>query len=350
MIKIPEFVIVLRLAAQKWNLDRCVRLAAALAFFAGLSLAPLLLLALAIAEFSIQSSEGLREFLILQIGPRIGLQAANELLRDIVAPREQNDGLIASLISFGVLLFSASALFWQLQDALNTIWNVPIRERLDVRHMVIGRIRALVVVVTIGVTLITVGLLGPLIGQFETDAAIAIPFLESVFPLLEFLISFVLFTLIFSVIFRRFPTVRVRTTDTWLGSIVTAVLFELGITALGFYFTRFSFGSAYGAAGSLLVVLVWTFLTMQIILFGAEITYVYAHRHGTRRIVIEEPGLSGQEIARLNKPSAEARRRLKNNQQRRDHPRSFRWRRAASGAAIFLAARFGGRNREQEEE
>ncbi len=287
---------------QEWNEDKVARLAAALAYFTLFSLAPLLIIVIAVVGF-IFGEEAARGEIVGQIQGLVGADAAGVIQGaiDNAYRPDENVGVIASLIGFGLVLFGATNFFAQLQESLNTVWNVEpesggasdfIRKRLLSFGMVLG----------IGVLVILLLFASTLINAFAELLADTFPDFDWLFQLLSFLVPFAVLTLLFAMIYKFLPDAHIAWGDVWIGSIITALMFAVGQFLLGFYLGTASFESTYGAAGSIVALLVWIFYSAQILLIGAEITQVYARRYGSQ-IHPQEGAVSTDEAVAAQGPS-----------------------------------------------
>ncbi len=289
----------------KWIDDKVSQIAAALAFYAVLSLAPLILFSVVVIGriySGIDVQEGLVEQAELAIGSDGGL-VVQTILANASNP---GSGQIATIISTVVLMFSASRIFSQLQSALDTIWRVTYQEKRAVLWWLWRRLKAVGMVVVIGaifLALLVLSVIQSTFKLFVSDLAPALaeitPYsagqwrtlISQVFPWSDLALSFVLLTLVFSWIFKAIPHKNgIGWRDVFGGAILAAGLIILGRSLLTWYLANGSLGAAYGTAGSLLIVLVWFYYSGQIMLLGAEFTYVYAHRFGSYRP--SEPSLA----------------------------------------------------------
>ena len=269
-------------AASKWSDHNAPRLGAALAYYAVLSLAPLLVLVVAICGFAF-GEQAVRGQLYWQIRSTVGDQAAQfvqTLIRDAHRPGR---GLIASTIGFLILIFGASGVFVELRDTLNYIWDVPVSSS-GIKGLLRHRFFSFAMVLGIGFLLIvsfTVSALIQAAGDYSKQFISLTPrFLE----FLNFLVTFLTTSFLFGLMYRLIPERRVDWEDVATGSVLTAILFAIGKFLIGFYLGRASVGSAYGAAGSLVVLLVWVYYSSQIFLYGAELTRVCADSRRAARV------------------------------------------------------------------
>lgn len=263
-----------------WD-DRGPRLGAALAYYTALSLSPLLLAVVAIAGLA-YGAEAARGEIVEQFRDTIGTEAAAFVEQLVVKSSSQTNGVIATVIAFGVLFFGASGVFAELQSALNTIWKVPgktpedgiftmVKERLMSFSLVCGT--AFLLLASLVVTAVLAGINSRVAGW--------LPGMDVLAEVVNFVLNFVLTAALFAMIFKLLPETHLSWRDVGVGAVVTAVLFSLGRYLIGLYLGRAAVGSTYGAAGAFAVLLVWIYYSTQILLFGAELTFVYAERYGS---------------------------------------------------------------------
>ena len=279
-------------ALLTWHRDKVSRLAAALAFYALFSMAPALLMIIAVASAMIGESAARQETLAYLEGLMGPGRAAFVLSVGERANRELS-GTLGTLIGVGVLLFGATVLFAELRSALNDIWNVthpPGKRRALLRYLT-SRLLAFLMVLSLG------GLLSVAVSA-NTALHAAGDLLGRYFEVPGFLlhlgavlIVFTLMTFLFAVIFKILPETDIRWGDVWLGAFVTALLLSLGNYLIGLYLGRSSLASVYGAAGSLVLVLVWLYYSLRVFLLGAQFTAVYARQFGSRAESAEALGV-----------------------------------------------------------
>ena len=267
----------LRKVFGEFGEDGAVTLAASLAYYTALSMAPLVLLVLRVAAFfGPQAQKDLVDQITALIGPQGG-DAVQLVIES--SKSEPVAGNVAGILSLLMLIFGASAVFSELQHALNTIWDVRSRAKSGVwgwirkRLLSMGILLAVLFLLLVSTVISAVLALGP-------RATADLPGGAALWSAVHLVFSIVVFTALFALMFRYLPDVRIQWRDVWLGAFATAVLFALGKLAVGFYLGRSSVGSAYGAAGSLVVLLVWTYYSALIFFFGAEWTQVWARAHG----------------------------------------------------------------------
>lgn len=265
---------------NEWWDDKAERLGAALAFYAAFSIAPMLIIVVAIIDFFYAGDTlaHVRE----QVAMIIGHNAADALVATIQGVQQTGDGSVATIVGVITLLIGSTLVFAQLQDAMNTIWEVrPKKRRLwwDILRM---RLLSFAMVLAICVLLLASLLISAVLAAASTYFQWLLPWSGPVWPVVDFLVSFSITTILFAMIFKILPDVRLHWSDVWIGAAATAALFTVGKIIFGFYLGRSSLGSAYGAAGSLVVVLLWVYYSSQILFLGAEFTQVYANSFGKK--------------------------------------------------------------------
>lgn len=277
-MKPKDFLTLLKKTYKDWSEDKASQLAAALAYYTIFSLSPLLVIAIAVAGF-VWGEEAARGAIVSQISGLVGQQGAEQVQTMIQSANDPGRGILATIISLVVLVLGATGVFNQLQDAMNTIFEVK-NKPAGVWSMVRERFLSFAMVIAIGFMLlaslvVTAAL--SLMGNAMLNLMLGFEFLIQI---LNFVISFAIVTLLFAVMFKYLPDIKISWKDTLLGAAVTSLLFTIGRTAIGLYLGNSSVGSAFGAAGSLIVILVWLYYTGQILFFGAEFTQIYAQNYG----------------------------------------------------------------------
>ncbi|HMC15235.1 MAG TPA: YihY/virulence factor BrkB family protein [Albitalea sp.] len=268
-------------AASAWLDDYAPSMGAALSYYTLFSLAPLLLIVIAVAGIFF-GAEAARGEIVRQLGGLLGDQGAQtiqSLLQDAAKPRQS---ALATIIGTVLLLVGATSVFAELQDALDRIWRAParvktsglwnaLRSRLLSFGMILGIVFLLLVSLVVGAVLAALGKWwDPLFGGWTV--------LASIFNLA---IDFGLTTALFAMIYKLMPRVHIQWHDVWVGALVTAALFTVGKYLIGLYIGKSGVASSFGAAGSLVVLLLWVYYSAQIFLMGAEFTWVYAHTFGS---------------------------------------------------------------------
>ena len=280
-IKIKSIFELVKEAFIEWQEDKVSLLAAALAYYTVFSITPLLVIAIAIAGAVFGENTAQNEILE-QMNGLVGEQGAQVIETALKNADRPKVGSVASIISVIVLLVGASGVFAQLQQALNTVWNVKAKPNGGIWEFIRKRLLSFGMVLVIGfLLLVSLVMSAVLSGIGKLDINLPMAFMP-LWRLFNFAISFGLVSLLFALIYYYLPDAKVRWQDVWAGAIMTALLFTVGKFAIGLYLGRGSLGSTYGAAGSLIVFLAWVFYSAQILLFGAEMTQVYARKYGRK--------------------------------------------------------------------
>ena len=290
---------------REWSEDKASRLAAALAYYTAFSIAPLVLIAIVIAGV-VFGDEAARGTIFTQLQGLLGSEGASAVQTAVENSQQPTANTISAIIGLATLVWSASNVFAQLQDALNTIWEVHPKPA-GVVGAVKRRIVPLTMVLGIGFLLLVSLVLSAGLSALGNFFSGLLPGADALWQVVNFLISFAVVTLLFAAIYKLLPDATIAWSDVWPGAAVTALLFTFGKLLIGLYLGNASVGSTYGAAGSLLVLLVWVYYSAQILFFGAEFTQVYARRFGSR-IVPDENAVPLTEEARAGQgmPRSEA--------------------------------------------
>lgn len=265
---------------NSWSEDKAMRLGAALAYYSVFSIAPLVLITIAVASMFL-GEEAAQGQIVEEISGTVGTPVAQALEDQLQANQEKGTGGLATLTGIVVLLFGASGVFAQLQDALNTVWKVAPRPDRGILGMIRDRFLSMTMVLGTGflllVSLVITAALAAL-ARFWTPAAL--PGGAYLWQALHGLVSLAFITVLFALMYKYLPDARIEWRDVWIGAAITAVLFTIGKYLLGLYLGQASVASTYGAAGSLVVILLWVYYSALILLFGAEFTRVYAEHLG----------------------------------------------------------------------
>ena len=280
-MSIKTILALLKETFAEWNNDKASRLAAALAYYTVFSLAPLLIIAIAIAG-AVFGEEAARGEIVTQIQSLVGKEGAQFIETAIENASKPETGSIASIISVVVLLFGASGLFAQLQDALNTIWEVQPKPNLGLWTILRTRFLSFTMVLGVGFLLLVSLILSAGLAGVINFFGHLLPGGGFLLQLANFILSFVVTTVLFGLIYKVLPDAKITWSDVWIGAIITSLLFSVGRFLLGLYLGNSSFGSTYGAAGSVVIILAWVNYAAQILFFGAEFTQVYARRFGSQ--------------------------------------------------------------------
>ena len=264
---------------SQWSDDKASRLAAALSYYTIFSIAPLLIIAIGVAGL-VFGHEAAMNQVVGQIRGMVGEDGAQVIQTILQNASKTTSGIIATVVGGVTLLIGASGAFGQLQDSLNTIWEVKPKKGRGVKGVMRDRFLSFSMVLFIGFLLLASLLLTAVlagIGKYLSDL---LPMSSVVLQAMNFGVSLTVTAFLFALIFKVLPDAIVRWRDVWVGALVTALLFSLGRFLIGLYLCRATIGSAYGAAGSLVVLLFWVYYSAQILFLGAEFTQVYAKRFG----------------------------------------------------------------------
>lgn len=278
-------------AFDKWRADKAPRLAAALAYYTLFSIAPLLVIAIAVAGL-LFGEEMARSQVLVSLQELIGPRAAGALQTVIENTAQPRSGVIATLAGVITLWFGASGVFHQLKEALNTIWGVRPKPGRGLWGMLKARLESLLMVLGIGLLLVLSLIVSTVLAALVEFLSHWLPGSVSLWQAVDLLSTLLIVTVLFAVIYKILPDVKIAWSDVWIGAAVTAVLFALGRYLIGLYLSRVGVASLYGAAGSLVVILLWVYYSAQILLFGAEFTYVFATRYGSRVVPDEDAVLA----------------------------------------------------------
>ncbi|MBV9346092.1 MAG: YihY/virulence factor BrkB family protein [Gammaproteobacteria bacterium] len=258
-----------------WNDHEGMRLAASLSFYSILSLAPLVILAISLVALVVGRSAA-QTAVITQVQGLMGADGAQAVQSVIAHAQSPSGGALASAIGLVTLLFGASGVFGELQSALNKIWEAKPPTGSGWWYMVRTRLFSFGMVLGIGFLLLVSLLLSAGLAALSGYLGDVLPLPKVLLSVLNFVVSFLGISFLFALIFKYVPDAPVRWRDVWLGAVVTALLFTIGKALIGLYLGRAAVGSAYGAAGSLIVVIVWVYYSAMIFFFGAEFTHVRA--------------------------------------------------------------------------
>ena len=266
----------------KWSEDKCPTLGAALAYYTVFSLAPLMLVLLAVLGLIYGGSDTAREKIIRQLGFFLDhsvVEVVKSLLSNAAKPSK---GIVSSVVGVVIALFGASGIFGQLQEALNTVWSVKPKPGSGIKGFLRARFLSFTMVGGVCFLLLVSLTLSSVVHLFSGTLTHFLPGGEVVPQLINLALDLVVVTMLFALIFKYLPDAKIAWRDVWTGAGLTTLFFLVGKWALGLYLGSGSAGSAYGAASALITTLLWVYYSGQILLFGAEFTQVYATRYGSR--------------------------------------------------------------------
>jgi membrane protein len=271
---------VLKDTVKNWNASDPWRLSAVVAYYAVLSLPGLLVIVINIAgaAFGEDAAQGR---ISEEIGNAMGSDTAGTIETMITNASAAENSTFATILGIATLIFGATGVFYQLQKSLNDIWNVKENPDAGVKKMLINRSLSFGLVLAIGFLLLISMLISTLLSVLSDFIRNILPdYMHFIFSMINFLVSFAIITFLFALIFKYLPDVKIRWKSTWVGAIVTSLLFVLGKFGLSFYFGKADPGSTYGATGSIILILLWVSYSCLILFFGAAFTRVYARTYG----------------------------------------------------------------------
>lgn len=281
-----EGLSILKKTFSEFSNDDCSRMAAALAYYTVFSLPALLVLVIMIAG-TLWEPQDVSGVIDTQVRDIVGRDGAEQVQAMIESARERmsgSGGLLATLLGIGTLLFGATGAFAQLQDALNRAWEVePDPESGGVKNFIFKRLLSFGMILGVAFLLLVSLVVSAAISVISAQAAHILPagISSALLYAIQLALSLGIITLLFAAIFKVLPDAEIAWRDVWVGAAVTALLFVVGKFLLSFYFGRSDPGSTFGAAGSLVLILVWIYYSSMILLLGAEFTQVWARRHGS---------------------------------------------------------------------
>jgi membrane protein len=278
---LPKLV---KLTYKGWKEDNGSRLAAALTYYTVFSLAPMLIIAIAVAGL-IWQRQAVQEQVLSQMQGLIGEQGKTFIAGLLDSASRPAQGIFATIVGLITLIFGALGVFNELHNSLNTVWDVPEKKVTgmwnSIKEVIMNRFLSFTMVLGIGFMLLVslvistgISALGNWVGSF-------LPFQEVILQIINLIISIGILTLFFGLIFKVLPDANIAWRDVWVGAVVTDVLFSIGKTLIGLYLGSTAVASSFGAAGSLVLLLLWIYYSAQILFFGAEFTQVYASEYGS---------------------------------------------------------------------
>jgi len=271
------YLALIKQAGRAWIKDGAPSMGAALAFYSAFSIAPLLIIVIGVAGavYGVDVARGAVE---AQLTDLMGPTAAAAIQALLMGAHGQSTGVIASVIGVVTLLVGATTVLVELQSDLDRIWSAPPRKGHGAVTLLRSHITSLGLILGIGFLLLVALVLTGILAVFGKNWGSVYPGVATALYILNFLLSLAVVTALIAMLYKWLPNVPIAWRDVWIGALTTAILFTAGQTAIGFYLTRSAMGSAYGAAGAMVVLLTWLYYSAQIFLFGAEFTQAYANR------------------------------------------------------------------------
>ncbi len=264
---------------SEWSADSAFIWSAALAYYTLFSLAPMLLIAIAIAglAFGHEAAQGQIMSQMQNLVSTDGAKAIQEILQSANKPKA---GIISTVLGSVVLLWGASAVFSTLQQALHTMFNIRVKANAGIWGFVRSRFLSIGMVIGIGFIMLASLVVSAGLSSLWDYLGALTSFPKAIFPIMDVILSVGVITLLIALIFKFLPEAIIRWRDVWIGSVITAVLFTIGKWAIGIYLGKSDMASAYGSLGSVVVLIVWVNYSALILFLGAEFTQVYANLHG----------------------------------------------------------------------
>jgi len=290
--------------ASSWSEINAPRLGASLAFYTLLSIAPLLVVCVGIAGL-IFGAKAAQEQIAYQIGNVVGWQNAETLQKLLANASKPAAGITATVVGFLTLLFGASGVFGELRDSMNAVWGVKGTSGTGLMGMIKYRFVSFAMVLGIGFLLLVSLVLSAAIAAAGKFLQGRMPIPESVLHIVSMVVTFIAVTILFALLYKFVPDVHIEWRDVAIGAAVTSLLFSIGKFLIAIYLGKAGVASTYGAAGSLVVFIIWVYYSAQIVFMGAEFTHVFAERHGSRaeqRAGLNTTPERKQEVNRFRRP------------------------------------------------
>ncbi len=292
-MRAPTILRIFKSSLRAWWDDDALRLGASLAYYTLFAIAPILLVATAVAGM-VFGADAVRGEIVGQLDHLIGAEGARAVQSLLEGASQRRAGILATVFGSITFVVAATGAFLELQGALNMIWRVKPNPGVNFKAFLLDRLRSFGLVIAIGfllmVSLAVTAALAALNGWLARYAP-QVPLLWSA---VSMFVSLIVTTGLFALLFRFLPDVKLHWRDVMIGALVTAVLFTIGQQVIGLYLGQSSMASSYGAAGSVMILLLWVYYSCQILLLGAEFTRVYAQRDGTKpapeSFAVKDPG------------------------------------------------------------
>jgi membrane protein len=267
---------------HEWKQDNASRLAAALAYYSIISLPALVILIIAFAGM-VLGEEAARGQVVQQLQSLLGREGAKSIEEMIaIASKAETKSLQASILGFATLIFGATAVVVQLQDSLNTIWDVTSKPGNFIKLFIFNRILSFGMILGVGFLLLVSLVVSAALGLLSNSIGTIAPHVEVIWRIIDFFVSLFLIAGLFALMFKYLPDAKIAWGDVIIGAILTSLLFNIGKLLIGIYLGNSQIATAYGVAGSLVILLIWVYYSAQIFFLGAEFTQVYAKQHGAR--------------------------------------------------------------------
>jgi len=311
-MRFKDFLQLAKASFRNWQNDYAPSMGAALSYYTVFSIAPLLIIVIAVAAL-IFGHDVAHDAIVEQAGSLIGENGAKVIEGMLQSAQQPKQGMLAGILGVLALIIGATTVFAELESNLNRIWKVTADKRAGWWYFLRTRLLSFGLVLAIGFLLVV---------SLVVSAAIAIwgkywsgwfGAMEALLHAANFLVSVAIITILFAMIYKFMPRISIRWRDVWVGAFVTSLLFSIGKFLIGLYIGKSGVESSYGAAGALVVLLLWVYYSAQIFLLGAEFTKVFAETHGSRKGAVASAGV-------LAEPGSLARTENRKSQRRRSRP------------------------------
>ena len=269
------YIDLLKQSASAWVADNAPSMGAALAFYSAFSLAPLLIIVIAIASAA-YGQDAARGAIVAQLTAVVGASAAQAIQALLKGAQETTTGVVATTVGAITVLVGATTVLVELQDDLDRIWKAPPRKGSGLLTILRARVLSLGMILAIGFLLLVSLVLAGVVAAAGKYWATMFPGAAVFLQVANFFLSLAVNTVLIAMLYKWLPNAPIAWRDVWVGAFTTAVLFAIGQIAIGVYLGRSAIASAYGAAGALVVLLLWLYYSAQIFLLGAEFTHMYA--------------------------------------------------------------------------
>ena len=281
-MKLDRLVKLVTDTATKWWGDNVLRLSAALSYYTLLSLAPLFTVAIAVGAVVVDE-DAVHVELLRQFEDLIGKPGAEAMATMLYSAGQQMQGTVATLVTLITLIVVSTGMFSELQDALNLIWGIPGKGHSVLWRVVRGRLLSFTLVIGTGFLVLVSLVMNAILAVVEKFIHQELPWPHLIMAVVDVVSSPIVTAVLFALMFKALPEEDIAWGDVWWGAVIAAALFALGKWAIGVYLGGPALTSMYGAASSLMAILIWVYYSALIFFFGAEFTYVYAHEFGSRR-------------------------------------------------------------------
>jgi len=272
----------LKKASEEYIGDRALKLGASLSYYTIFSLPPLLIIIISICGFFF-GAEAVKGEIYGQISHLVGKDSAIQIQEMIKNAALSKDGVLATTIGIITLIFGASGVFGEIQDSINLIWGIKAKPNRGLAKLIRNRLVSFSMIVVIGFLLLVSLVVNALIEILNTKLQVIFPHTSVyIFYVVNLIILFAIITLLFAIVFRTLPDGKVAWKDALIGSLFTSFLFMIGKSAIGLYLGNSKIATTYGAAGSLIIILLWVYYSALILYFGAEFTKVYSYTFGSK--------------------------------------------------------------------